>query len=109
MTANDRRPIPSGEGSQLLRNWRKDNSVLLLETFIPSTRQRREFLVRITNIFEGTQEFVLEVKTVDLPAQAFNINLTQSDFFMESKALHTVAVNGDEIAFSLSENINRDR
>jgi hypothetical protein len=50
--ADPRVPISSAEGLHVLRKWRNDESVVLLETFKPSTRQRREFLVMIANIFE---------------------------------------------------------
>jgi hypothetical protein len=100
--ADPRVPISSGEGLQLLRKWHSDSSVVLLETFKPSTRQRREFLVTIINIFEGSHSTSLQLSTTDLPLKAIAIDLTHSKFFMESDSLHTVAGNGDETAFSLS-------
>lgn len=100
--ADPRIRISSREGLQLLRKWHSDNSVVLLETFKPSTRQRREFLVTIANIFEGSHSTSLEVRTTDLPLEAFAIDLTHSEFFMDSETLRTVAGNGDETTFSLS-------
>lgn len=102
--ADSRVPISSVEGLRLLRKWRKDNSVVLLETFTPSSKQRREFLVTIINMLEGIQSSVIELKTIDLPFKAFAIDLAQSEFFMEGETLLTVAWNGDETAFSLSAN-----
>jgi len=103
--AKPRIPISSSEALQLLRKWHKDNSVVLLETFKPSTRQRREFLVTIANMFEGSQSTSLEVRTIDLPLEAYAIDLAHSEFFMESETLRTVAFNSDETAFSLSTHV----
>lgn len=101
--ADPRVPISSGEGLQLLRKWHSDNSVVLLETFKPSTRQRQEFLVTIANIFEGSHSTSLEVRTTDLPLEAFAIDLTHSELFIEFETLRSIAFNGDETAFSLSK------
>jgi hypothetical protein len=101
--ADPRAPISSAEGLHVLRKWRNDESVVLLETFKPSTRQRREFLVMIANIFEGSHSIVLELRTIDLPREAFAIDLTHSEFFMEVETLRTIAFNGDETAFSPSK------
>ena len=101
--ANPRVPISSAEGLRLLRKWRSDDAVVLLESFKPSTRQRREFLVMIANIFEGSHSTSLEVRTTDLPLEAFAIDLTHSEFFMEVETLRTIDFNGDETAFSPSK------
>lgn len=94
--------ISSRDGLRLLKKWHSDNSVVLLETFTPSAKQRREFLVTIASILEGNQSTVLEARTIDRPRFSFAIDLTNSDFFLEDTILRTVAANGDEIAFSLS-------
>jgi len=104
--ADPSKRIPSSEGLELLKKWRRDNSVVLFETFKPETKQRREFLVTIANILEGIQSTSLELRTIDLPLKAFAIDLTHSDFFMESCTLRTVAFNGDEAVFSLSSGQN---
>ncbi len=65
--ADPRVPISSGEGLQLLRKWQSDNAGVLLETFKPSTRQRREFLVTIANIFEGSHNLGQSVDIIPRP------------------------------------------